>query len=263
MFCCQNGDPNQMKMCCHKLKGAIFALFFVVLIIAGIVWIQGKIKENQYVGEGLANKNTINVVGTGQIFVQPDIALISLSVVSESKKISDAQNDNTQKMNNIIGFLKNDLGILDKDLKTTNYNIYSDYTYTRDGQKIFLGYKITQTLEVKIRDLSKVGNVIEGATERGSNEISSLQFTNEDLEKTKVDARKLAIDDAKEKAKTLVSQLGVKLGKIVSFNENFYTPIPMPTYKEAIGLGGGGTTPDIQTGENKISVTVSITYEIE
>ncbi len=259
MFCC---SPEELKTYHHKIKGVFFALFFVVLIVAGIVWIQGKIKENQYVGEGLSNKNTINVVGTGQISVKPDIALISLSVVSESKKISDAQNDNTQKMNNIIGFLKNDLGILDKDLKTTNYNIYPDYTYTRDGQKIFLGYKVTQTLEVKIRDLSKVGNVIEGATERGSNEISSLQFTNEDLEKTKIDARKLAIDNAKEKAKTLVSQLGVKLGKIVSFNENFYTPTPYPLMKETLGLGGGAT-PEIQTGENEISVNVSITYEIE
>ena len=261
MFCC---SPEELKTYHHKIKGGLFALFLIVLIIAGSVWIQGKIKENKYVGEGLSNKNTINITGLGKIFVKPDIALVSVSVVSESKKLTEAQNENTQKMNDVIGFFKNDLGILDKDLKTTSYNIYPDYTYTRDGQKIFLGYKITQTLEVKIKDLSKVGDVLEGATAKGANKISSLQFTIEDSEAPKNEARKLAIDDAKEKAKTLTLQLGVKLGKIVSFNENLYTPVPLPyeLMKAPLGLGGGGTTPEIQTGENEITSTVSVTYEI-
>lgn len=262
MFCCSKEQFESHK---HKMKGGLLAIFTIVLIVAGIVWIQGKIKENKYVGEGLSNKNTINVTGTGKIYVKPDLALVSLSVVTESTKVIDAQNENAQKMNDVIGFFKNDLGIQDKDLKTTNYDIYPEYTYTKDGQRNFLGYKVDQTLEIKIRDLSKVGDVLQGATEKGANEVGSIQFTIEDLEKTKVDARKSAINDAKEKAQTLALQLGVKLGKIVSFYESSYTPLYTPSVmtKEASGLGGEGTTPDIQTGENEISVNVSVTYEIK
>ena len=166
-------------------------------------------------------------------------------------------------MNNIISFLKNDLKIADKDLKTTGYNIYPQYEYTKDGKRIFLGYRITQTLEVKIRDLSKVGDVLEGTVDKGTNEIGSLQFTNDDLERIKVEARKLAIDNATEKSKTLTSQLGVKLGKIVSFSEGTLWPTPVPYLKEAVGVGGGEIAPQIETGENEINVNVSITYEIE
>lgn len=230
-------------------------MFLLTLIISGAVGIQDKLKETKY---------TISVSGEGKVFVKPDIAKVSVSVFTESKKLTDVQQENTQKMNAIINFLKNDLGILEKDLKTTGYTIYPQYDYTKDGTRIFLGYKITQTLEIKIRDLGKVGDVLEGAVAKGANEIGSLQFANEDLEKIKVEARKLAIENAKEKAKTLSSQLGVGLGRVVSFNENFYTPwpTPYPLLKEAAGIGGGGV-PQIETGENEIIVDVSITYEIK
>lgn len=244
--------------------GVLLCLLLTVLIVSGAVGIQNKIKEGKYTGQGLVNKNTISVSGEGKIFVKPDIGLVSISVVSESKKVAEAQQENAQKMNNIINFLKNELGILEKDLKTTNYAISPQYEYP-DGQRVFLGYEVRQTLEVKIRDLSKVGEVLEKAASKGANKISSLQFTVDNSEKPKSEARKLAIDNAGEKAKALSVQLGVKLGKIVNFNENLYNPVPTPYpfLKEAVGLGGGETAPQIETGENEINAYVNITYEIE
>jgi len=236
----------------------------LIIIIAGAAWIEGKIKENRYIGLGITDKNTINVTGEGKISVKPDLAVANVSVVSESKKVSDAQAVNTQKMNAITNYLKNDLKIEDKDLKTVEYNIYPDYNYTQEGGRIFIGYKITQTLEVKIRDLAKVGDVLEGVVAKGANEVSSLQFTVDDLEKVKIDARKLAIDNAKAKAEALTSQLGVKLGRIVSFSENYYNPYPGPYIMKEMssGVGGGGVVPDIQAGENEITVNVSVVYEM-
>jgi len=261
MFCC---NSEQFKAQHHKIKGILFLIFSIILIIVGILWIEGKIKENKYIGQGYSNKNTITVSGTGKISIKPDLAVVSISVVSQSKLVVEAQADNTEKMNNITSFLKDELKILDKDIKTTGYNIYPEYNYTKDGVRYFIGYKITQTLGVKIRDLAKVGDVLGGATELGANEINSLTFTIEDLEKAKVDARKLAIENAKEKAKTLSSQIGVGLGKIISFNEDYYNTVPTPMYstKEAYGLGGSGSVPDVQTGENEVSVNVSLTYEL-
>jgi len=110
--------------------------------------------------------------------------------------------------------------------------------------------------------MEKIGEIIEKATSAGANDVGQLQFTIDNEEELKKQARTQAIDKAKAKAQEMASQLDVKLGKVVSFNESFY----LPYYDNAIymqeAVGKGGSAPDIQTGENKITVSVSIVYEI-
>ncbi|GAH99125.1 unnamed protein product, partial [marine sediment metagenome] len=153
--------------------------------------------------------------------------------------------------------------IEDKDVKTTSFNIRPRYEYSEGtyGKRTLVGYEVIQKLQVKIRDLGKIGTIIEKATSSGANEISDLQMTIDNQDELKKQAREQAIAKAKVKAEELTFQLGVKLGKLVSFNESFYVPrYDTGIYmKEAVG---GGEVPDIQTGENKISVSIVISYEI-
>lgn len=237
-------------------SGIIICLF-VVLIVSGIFGIINKIKF----GDERVYRDTISIQGQGKVYTKPDIAIVDLSVVTEGRNIKDVQDRNTKKMNGVIEFLKG-FEIEDKDIKTINYNIYPRYNYENRAIPQIIGYEITQTLEVKIRNLEKIGEILDKSVGAGINQVSSLRFWVDKDEDLKAEARKLAIEDAKKKAEILASNLGIKLVKIAGFSEDTgYYPIPI--YKEAIGMGGGGTVPDIQTGENEIIVNVNLIYEID
>ncbi len=255
--CCKDG-----KRCCCAVLAAIIGIFLVTLIVAKIIEIQDKIKETG---------NTIMVSDTGEIYAKPDLALTTFSVVKEAKTVGEALSENTKKMNAVISFVKGE-GIEDKDVKTTNFNISPRYEWYEEsqcyppcpgGKRVLVGYEVTQSLEVKIRDMTKIGDIIQGATDAGANEVGDLQFTIDKEDELKAQARTEAITKAKTKAKDLASQLGVKLGRIISFNESNQLPYYYGySMKEAASSAIGGGTPSIETGENKIEVTVTITYEI-
>lgn len=233
----------------------ILAFLLVILAVSEIASIKNKIKEGKQIG-----KNTISITGQGKVLAKPDIGQIDLSVVTEAKTVSPAVSENTSKMNKIIGAMK-DLGIKEEDLKTVSYNIYPKYQYLA-GKSEIIGYEVNQTLKVKIRDLEKVGQILEKAASLGANQVGSLEFTFDEPEKLKDEAREKAISNAKKKAEDLVKILEVKLGKVVSFTEST-EPEPTPFYYEvAKGLGGGGETPEIQTGQNEIEARVTLIYEI-
>ena len=250
-----------------SIVAIILSLLLLVLTISTTVDIFNKAKENKYIGQDAEFKNTIVIAETGEVTAVPDLAIINLIVSNEAKTVDSAMAENTKKMNKIIEEMKG-LGIEDKDLKTTSFNIYPRYNYIRDefgymsGKRVLAGYEINQALEVKIRDLEKVGVIIEKGTSAGANEVSNLQFTIDNQEELKKQARQLAIEKAKAKAKELTEQLGVSLGKITSFSENYYSPSSTNRdYAKAEGLGGG-EIPEIETGESQISISVVITYEI-
>ena len=247
----------------HKKKKFIFTIFFVLLTIFMGVMIVNEIKKGKYIGQDV--QNTISFSATGKVFAQPDLVLTTFSVITEEKTVAQSLTENSASMNNVIEFMKSQ-GIEDKDLKTTVFSIYpryewhkSELSYNPQGERVLVGYTVRQSLEVKIRDMEKIGILIEGATDAGANEVGNLQFTFDNEDELKAQARELAIDEAKTKAKKLASQLGVKLGRITNFQENLISPI-FYDVKEAYGLGGAA--PEIETGENLIQSTVIITYEI-
>jgi uncharacterized protein YggE len=252
----------------HKKKvflllAIVLSVFLIILSISGIVDISNKIKQGRYIGQESEFKNSIVVSETGEIYAKPDLGVISFSVVKEAKTVSDAMNSNTEVMNNVIQAMK-DQGVEDKDLKTTNFSIYPRYEYTEGtfGKRVLVGYEVFQQLQVKIRQMDKIGTIIEQASSAGINNMGQLQFTIDDEEELKKQARAQAVEKAKTKALELASQLDVKLGKVISFNESFFMPYyDTRVFMEQVGVGGG-TTPDIEAGENKITVSVTVTYEI-
>jgi len=262
----------------HKIhdKKRIVAGVFGVLIfllsaltVSTVVDVFNKIKENRYIGQDIESKNTIVISETGEVFAKPDLAVVNLTVINEAKTVEKAMAENTERMNRVIEEMKK-LNIKEKDLKTASYNIYPRYEYEKDkfgyssGKRTLVAYEINQSLQVKIRDMQKIGEVIEKGTGAGANDVSSLYFTIDNQNELKKQAREQAVAKVKEKAQNLAGQLGVKLGKIVNFSENYYTPYydSRVYYKAESAAGMGGEAPEIETGENKISVSVIITYEI-
>lgn len=266
---------NQAFKSFREKRGPLFAVllvilnvFLIALIISTAVGIQNKIKEGRYIGQEIEAKNTITVSATGEIYAKPDLALTTFSVVTEAKTVAEAMSENTKKINSVIDFVKAQ-GVEDKDLKTSSFNIYPRYEWYEgvqippypQGKRVLVGYEVHQALQVKIRNMEKIGSIIQGATDAGANQVGDLQFTIDNQDELKKQARAEAIEKAKAKAKELASQLGVSLVRISNFSESALVP-RYYGLEEAVGMGGGEEVPQIETGENKIEVTVTLTYEI-
>lgn len=217
--------------------------------------------------------NTISFQGDGEVFAVPDLATVSLTIRETAKDVKTAQDKVTTKESAVLEFLdKNDID--KKDIKTENYSSYPKYDYgipcyggvgipcRQDAPKI-IGYEVSEYISVKIRDLANVGKVLQGIGAVGVSEISGPNFSIENEDNLKAEARKLAIEDAKAKAKILSNDLGVSLVRIVSFSENGNYPM-MYSVKGAgvMDSVSSAPSPELPTGENKIISNVTITYEI-
>ena len=228
----------------------------------------------RYIGAGLPPTNTISVSGYGEAFGAADIATFTFSVVSEKSTVAAAQTEATNKINAITKYLT-DADVDKKDIQTTDYSVYPQYDYQTQvcaagvycpgGKQVLRGYQVRQTTTVKVRDIAKAGDLLTGVGSKGATEVSGLQFVFDDPNKLQDDARGKAIADAKGKADELAKQLGVRLVRVVSFNENG-GGYPGPMYYKAdsaLGVGGGTpASPEISVGQNKVTSNVSVTYEI-
>lgn len=213
---------------------------------------------------------TITVEGTGEATAIPDVARISFSVTEDATTVADAQNAATTKTDEALAALE-DLGVEESDVKTLSYNVYPQYEYqnctamycppTMSSPRI-IGYEVSQTIEVTVRDTAKAGDILQALGTTEVQNISGPNFTVDDADSVKAEAREMAIAEAKEKAKQLAKELGVSLGKVVSFYEN--TPYPMYGYGGDMRMESAvaQAAPSLPTGEQETSVSVSITYEI-
>lgn len=207
-------------------------------------------------------RDTITIEGEGKVNAQPNIAETTMGVLSQGADIGVLQTENTRKMNALIAAIKTS-GVADKDIQTQQYSISPRYDYTNGAQKL-VGYEVGQQVRVKIRDLTKVGALLTSAAQLGANQVSGLAFTFDDPSSLEQEARKKAIENAREKADELARSLGVDVVRVVSFNEsNVGTPRPM---MNAYAMEGKAVdqamTPSIEAGSTDLTSHVSVTYEI-
>jgi len=258
-------QSNSCCKCDHKswLVGSAVAVAVMVVIFLAVL-IRNDLKSYNYIGRTEQQVYTITLAGEGKVTAVPDIAEVSLGIVTSKVKVADAQKENTTKMNQLIKELKG-LGIADKDITTNNYSIYPTYDYNT-GRQTLTGYQVSQNVTVKIRDLSKSGDVLALAGKSGVNQLGGLSFTIDDPQKLQQQAREKALLDAKQKIQALADVAGVKLGKLVSFTESGNAvPYPRMMYGEMKAISSdtsAAPAPDIQVGSQDIIIDVSVTYEV-
>ncbi len=207
---------------------------------------------------------TITVSGDGRAVLKPDIALISFSVVSEGKDITAMQDDNNQKINKAIELVKG-LGVSKDDIKTSGYHLSPRYEYNKERQRSFIsGYTLRQTVTVKIRDLDNVAKILGGLPSVGINELNGPNFTVDNPEEFLNAARAEAFKEAKKRAMELSALAGVRLGRVVGFNEGGGRPIPLYVRSfESVGGAPESVLPEIEPGTEEVTITVNVTYEIK
>ena len=195
---------------------AIALVVLVILVAINNIW--DIFAKWGFVNPPLQIPNTITITADGKATAAPDTAQISVSVVTDGATTDDVQQKNAKTANNVIDYLKSN-GVESKDIKTTQYNLYPRYDYY-NGKQTLAGFSLTQTMDIKIRDLKKVGEIITGTVARGANQISSVNYFIDDPETFKAQARAQAFDKARAKAKEVAKLAGVRLGDIVTFSES-------------------------------------------
>ncbi|MCX8188432.1 MAG: SIMPL domain-containing protein [Nitrososphaeria archaeon] len=210
-------------------------------------------------------EHTIYVYGNGEIKVNPDMAKVMLSVVTEASNAKDAAAKNAVIVEELIKRLEN-MGVSKENIQTTSYNIYPIYYYPKEGTPTITGYRVVNSLEVRIieKDVSKLGlatgKIVDEAVAAGVNQVTGIIFTvtDETYKNLKSTALKLAVEDAASKAKLIAETLNIKIVGIKSVNEGSYSPTPVYV-KEATTQSSTTIIP----GQVTIQYTVQVTYLIE
>ena len=253
---------------CHGggLKGVM-----IILIIFGIVYlgvlIRNGFRTYDYIGKSPDMINQITVTGTAKVSATPDVAVLNLGIISDGATVNAAQKGVTDKMNAIVKSLKDDFKIEAKDIQTESFSVNPKYDWS-SGRQVIIGYTANQSVTVKVRDFTKTGNILSKATELGANNVSGPTFSIDDPEKVKAEAREKAIAQAKGKAESLASQVGIKLGRIVNYYEGGNEMANIVYSTMAVGRGGADSAkavaaPTIEAGSQDVQLTVNISYEIK
>lgn len=241
------------------------------LIVFLVLWAANAIFDGRGYGDNNKTPNTISFSGHGEVTAVPDIANVYFTISKDAKTVKDAQAEVAVVEKKALDVLKAE-GVMEKDIKTTSASFYPKYEYKQvaclqdycpGGRQVLVGYTASESITVKIRNTDSVGDIMQGLGTMGVSDLNGPNFAIDKEDTLKAQARKLAIEDAKAKAKVLARDLGVSLKKIVSFSENGNYPVPLYAKSAMMGAGDAASAPAvIPKGENTISSDVTITYEI-
>jgi len=211
-------------------------------------------------------ESTVIVTGEGTAEMAPDMALVDLGVVKDAKTAREALDANNKAMADILAAMK-EAGIEARDLQTSGFAINPQYQFPQSttGENpppILLGFQVSNTVTLRVRDLSKLGEILDKAVTLGANHGGGIRFVNDKPDAAVSTARARAVENAIAKAKELTAAAGVGLGRVLEISETSYRAEPMPMMRAmAKDFAAAGAVP-VATGENSYSVVVNVTFAL-
>lgn len=203
---------------------------------------------------------TITVTGSGQVFLSPDIANISVGVHTEAEDAERAVADNNAQTQNVVQMLV-DMGVDRQDIQTTNFSIYPRQDFDDQGRVRDITYVVENSVRVTVRELEDIGELLNAVVESGANNVFGIQFDVEDRVSALSDARQAAVDNARNVAEEMAQAAGVELGPLHSIT--VFGSAPTQVFEErALAADAGGAVP-ISPGQLSLTVEVNVVYEIQ
>lgn len=214
----------------------------------------------------------IRVSGTGTVSVEPDVAILQVGVEVFAGKVSTARSEASKAMDSVVSVLTNE-GIEEKDIQTTRFSIYPRYDYEevtingkRIGTQVLTGYTVNNTVKAKIYEIDKVGQIIDKSADAGGDyvRINGVDFTVDDPSPYQTEIRKMAVEDAVEKAQEYALLTNVELGPVIELNEMNSGSMHSP-YEADYGMRmmASAPTTSISTGQLEISLSVNTLFAIK
>ena len=207
---------------------------------------------------------SISLSGHGEVHASPDLAIVSMGVLSSAATAREALDANTKAMNDLMAVLKA-ANIENKDISTSNFSVAPRYDYGQNnGQppKV-IGYDVSNTVAVTVRKLDLIGGLLDKAVSSGSNQINGITFSIANPQAAMDEARKEAVKDAKHKADLYATAASISLGNIISLSEGSVYQPPQPMMMQAKAMASDAGNVPIAQGEQVIAIDVNIAWEIK
>lgn len=285
---------DQIKIKAWKVGCGVGVLLIIFLAVLSIK----ELSSISHVGDA-APVNTITVSGTGDAYAVPDVATFTFTVSDTEKTVVDAQTKATALANSALAVVRA-AGVADTDIQTQDYSINPQYEYQNavcpspavydsgassgasgsvsngvmiptiapvycpPNKQTLTGYQVTESISVKLRDLTKAGSLLVSLGSAGVSDLNGPSFTVDNPDAVQASARAKAITDAQSKAQALARELGVRIVRVTSFSDNAggYA-YPMMAMASNASVGAAAPAPQVPAGQQKVTDTVSVTYQIQ
>jgi uncharacterized protein YggE len=205
---------------------------------------------------------TVTVSASGTVSAEPDEATISSGVTAEAKTAREALTKNSEAMKKVIAELKTQ-GIEAKDIQTTQFNVEPVYVYPKEGQPpVVTGYRVTNSVSVRVRNLDKLGGVLDQLVTVGANQVGGISFDVSKAETLKDDARKEAMANALRRAKLLATASGADVGDVMQISEevNFQSPQPVVFARK---MAMSAEAAPVERGSQQLEARVTVTWKLK
>ncbi len=242
-----------------KISTFIFGAFLIALAVTGFM--------NRYpsspadASTEVGTVKSVKVNGIGTVSVSPDTAYLYVGIDTEGATSKEAQDLNKVQAQKVIQALI-DAGVDEKNIKTQYYNVYPRYDYQESSQKL-IGYTASHSLRLKITDLDTVSALLDTATANGATNVGNIEYTLENKDSAYDQARKMASDNAKEKAGKLGDVFGFEVGDLLEVQEMSYDNVVFYSDMGKGGMGGGSPENTIHPGEIEITLELTAVFTIE
>ncbi|HKX92002.1 MAG TPA: SIMPL domain-containing protein [Sphingomicrobium sp.] len=205
----------------------------------------------------------LDISTTGEATRVPDVATISAGVITRATTARAALSQNAARMERVRAALTR-AGIADRDIQTSNISLNPEYRYVQDQPPRLTGYTASNQVSVRFRDIAKSGDILDALVAEGANSINGPSLTIDKPEEALNEARTKALAAGRARADLYARALGMRVVRLLSVSEsggNYPVPPPMPVMMEARAQGGAAT--QIDPGEQKVSVTLGMVFELQ
>lgn len=246
-----------------KLNIFIASFAVVALLFSAVALSKDNVAKAGTVAADTTDVRVITASGEGAIEAAPDVAYISIGVITEGKELSKVQADNAAKMSTVMASLTK-LGIKKEEIKTTAYNVSPKYDWNQStGVSTIIGYTVSNTLDVTINDITKTGSILDAVVANGSNSINSVRFGLKNETELYNKALELAVKDAKAKATAMGKGLGITVVGVSKVSEVSNRTTPIYYERDAAMKSEAQAVTPISEGQLKISASVSVEFSFK
>lgn len=204
----------------------------------------------------------LDVVATGEVSRVPDVAIISAGVVTRAATATQALSENAQRMERVVAALRR-AGVAERDIQTSSINLNPDYRYVENQAPVLTGYQASNNVTVRFRDIAQSGRILDALVAEGADQINGPTLTIDEPEAALNEARRDAIAVARARAQLYAQAIGKRVGKILSISESGGGFAPRPPMAMMRAESAMAADTQIVPGEQTLSVSLSVSFELE
>jgi len=213
-------------------------------------------------GDAAFRATTLTLSSHGEARTNPDQASISLGVTTEAATAAEAMAQNRTRMNAVVAAIRAQ-GVAERDIQTSNLNLNPQQVYRENEAPRITGYQVSNTVTVLVRDLARLGPVVDAVVRSGANQVNGISFGLANVDAQSEEARRTAVRNIQRKAEQYASAMGMRVARLVSLSESggYTPPRPVPMARMAMMEVAANQTP-VQPGEVEVRVDVTAVYEL-